>query len=89
MQRSLCILCGENLVMIGFPLWDGVITARMKWMAFTDSFHPEPKAIEHTMLLQRINAIVRTAGMEPAALPQPWADRHLVQADQLDGRLCR
>lgn len=54
-------------------------------MTFADSFEPEPKTENHTMLMQGINAIVRTAGMEAAALAEPRADQLLVQLDQQDG----
>ena len=51
----------------------------MERMAFTDSFESEPKTVDHTMLVEGINAIVRAAGMEATLLSQPWADRLLVE----------
>jgi hypothetical protein len=73
------VLCGERL---SVPAWYGVVSARMERMAFADSPEPEPKTRNHTMLLQCINAIVRTAGMKPAALSQPRTDQFLVPPDQ-------
>jgi len=58
----------------------------MERMAFADPFESEPKTVNHTMLIQRINAIVRAAGMEAAALSEPRTDQLLVQLDQQDGR---
>ena len=54
----------------------------MERLAFADSFESEPKPANHTMLLQGFNAIVRAAGVEAAALPQPRADHFLVALDQ-------
>jgi hypothetical protein len=56
----------------------------MEGMAFADSFHPEPKTENHTMLPQCINAIVRAGGMETATLSEPRADDLLVALDQQD-----
>jgi hypothetical protein len=61
----------------------------MKRMAFADTFYSEPKTKNHTMLMQSINAILRTAGMEAAALPEPWTDQLLVKPDHNDGCLGR
>jgi len=77
----LCVLCGERL---SIPAWYGVVSARMERMAFADSPEPEPKTGNHTMLLQCINAIVRTAGVEPATLSQPRANPLLVKEDKED-----
>jgi hypothetical protein len=60
----------------------------MEWMAFAYSLKSKPKTVNHTMLPDRINAIVRTGRMEAAALPQPGADRFLVAFDQQDQTLC-
>jgi len=54
----------------------------MERMAFADSFESKPKTANHTMLLQGINAIVRAAGVEATALPQPRADHFLVALGQ-------
>jgi len=54
----------------------------MERMAFADSFDPEPKTVNHTMLLERINAIVGAARVEAAALSQPRADHFLVAPEQ-------
>jgi hypothetical protein len=57
-------------------------SAGMKRVTFADSFEPEPKTVNHTMLMQGINAIVRTAGVEAAALAEPRTDQLLVKFDQ-------
>ena len=83
----LCVFCGKSFSF--FPFGNGIESARMERVAFTDSFESEPKTEDHTMLLQGFNAIVRAAGMEAAPLSQPWADRLLVQSNQQNRRFCR
>jgi hypothetical protein len=54
----------------------------MERVTFTDPLHSEPKTVNHTMLMHGINAIVRAARMEAAALAKPRTDQFLVQLDQ-------
>ena len=89
-MSSVCLRVRKLLARRVFILLrNRIVSARMERMAFADSFEPEPKAIEHTMLPKGINAIVRTAGVEQTALPQPGTDHFLIQPNRQDSRFYR
>jgi hypothetical protein len=46
-------------------LSQGIVTARMKRMAFQQSFHAEKAAFEETVSLKRLNEIGRAGGIKP------------------------
>ena len=63
-------------------LGNRIVTAGMERVALADSLQAEPKTVNHTMLFQGINAIVRAARVEAAAPAEPWAHHLLVAPDQ-------
>ena len=54
----------------------------MPGMTATNPAHAEPPALEHPMLFQGLDCILRTTGKISAAIPQHRADRNLVATDQ-------
>jgi len=73
----------SSIIPFLFP-GNGVEPARMERMAFANSFHPEPKTENHTMLPKRFNAILRARRVEPTPLSEPRADHFLVACNNQD-----
>lgn len=51
-------------------------------MTATNPAHAEPPTLEHPMLFQGLDRVLRTTGEKSATIPQHRADRNLIATDQ-------
>src|SRR5690606_8095430 len=65
-------------------LGHGIETARPEGMAARDPLHREPAATQGTVLLERLDGVVRTRRMIPTRRRQQRREHDLVRADEKD-----
>ena len=61
-----------------------IVPAGMKGLAAQQTPQGQPAAAQGAMLAERVDRVVRAAGVETAARPEDRADQHLIDADQAD-----